>query len=108
LSARNVQRIVEFGAGWMPVAAGPNELAPGIRTLRDAFAAAGHDPDALRVSTAAPAVRNERGEVDLERTLAALPELAETGIGVASFALARFARRPEDIRPFLERLGRRG
>ena len=44
---------------------------------------------------------------DVERSLsAALPGLQEAGVTVASFALAAFAYRPEDVRPFLERLGK--
>ena len=56
--------------------------------------------------TVAP-VRGTDKRPDLERSLAAtLPALREAGASVASFALAAFAYRPEEVRPFLERLGK--
>jgi hypothetical protein len=77
------------------------ELRNGVATLRGAFRAAGRDPAALRVRANAPGA-------ELEKALAALPELADAGASVAGFALARFARTPDEVRPCLERLGREG
>lgn len=98
-SQRNIARIVELGAGWMPLGLEPDELAAQIARLRRAFAEAGRHPDELGVHAHPPGR-------DLESCLEALPALREMGVGVASFALARFARGPEEVRPFLERLGR--
>jgi probable F420-dependent oxidoreductase len=102
---RNVARIVELGSGWMPLGS-DEERAHGIARLREALAAAGRDPDSLGVRANAPAVTGPDGRPDLERSLAELPALAERGVSVAAFALARFARGPDELRPFLERLGR--
>lgn len=102
---RTAARIAELGVGWMPLAAG-DALARGIARLREAFAAAGRDPAELGVRATVPTVAGPDGRADLERTLSGLPELAEQGVSVAAFALARFARRREEVRPFLERLGR--
>ena len=41
----------------------------------------------------------------LSITLSGLPEAADSGVTIASLALAAFVRRPEDIRPFVERVG---
>jgi len=99
-SPRNAARIAELGAGWMPVSGGEAELGQGIAALREAFARAGRDPASLGVRAPVPA------EGDLSRCLAALPALAGLGVTVAAFPLARFARAPGEVRPFLERLGR--
>jgi probable F420-dependent oxidoreductase len=99
---RNVARVVEFGSGWMPLG-DASGLRRGIARLREAFRAAGRDPASLGVRANVPVAR---GDTDLDAALARLPELHESGVTVAAFALARFARRLEDVRPFLERLGR--
>lgn len=104
-TVRNVARIVELGSGWMPLG-GDEELRHGIARLREAFAAAGRDPAALGVRANAPVVQGAAGCADLDATLSRLPELGERGVTVAAFALARFARQPDEVRPFLERLGR--
>ena len=106
LTPGNVARLVEYGVGWMPLESNPDVLGKGIEQLREAFAAAGRDPETLQVRASAPLVRNGAGHVDLDATLEALPAFREVGVTLASFALARFARRPDQIRPFLERLGR--
>jgi alkanesulfonate monooxygenase SsuD/methylene tetrahydromethanopterin reductase-like flavin-dependent oxidoreductase (luciferase family) len=106
LGPRTIERIVELGTGWVPIGLCPKALRAGVRLLHDAFAEAGRDPARLEVRTAAPIVRTEAGHPDLDATLDRLPELGETGATVASFALAAFARTPEQVRPFLERLGR--
>ena len=110
LSERNIARIVELGAGWMPVGAQQDELVAGAAKLRAACRAAGRDPSTLGVrGTVTPIRVDDKRDKrpDVERSLsAALPGLQEAGVTVASFALAAFAYRPEDVRPFLERLGK--
>ena len=105
LSERNVARIVEFGAGWMPLLDSEKELWDGAARLREAFRAAGRDPASLGVR-ATPLVLDKDRRPDLERSLAELPRLAEQGATVASFALAAFARSREEIRPVLEAIAR--
>ncbi len=104
---RNAARIAELGVGWIPIG---SALAPevdrGIGALRDAFAAAGRPPSALRVRAAVPTVYREEGRIDLDATLDGLPALGERGITLGSFALGLYARRTEQVRPFLERVGR--
>lgn len=106
LGPRTVERIVELGTGWAPIGLSPKALRAGVRLLHDAFSEAGRDPAQLEVRAAAPIARTEAGHPDLDATVDRLPEFGETGVTVASFALAAFARTPEQIRPFLERLGR--
>jgi probable F420-dependent oxidoreductase len=106
LGPRTVERIVELGTGWVPIVDGPETLRDGIRVLRAAFQAAGRDPAQLEIRSAAPIARHRAGHPDLDATVDALSGFAETGVTVASFALAAFARTPEQVRPFLERLGK--
>lgn len=122
LNERNIARIVELGAGWMPVGARQDEVADGAKRLREACTAAGRDPATLGVRGAIAPLRGDSSSnepnrsnkssklgkrVDLERSLAeALPALSDAGVTHASLALAAFARRPEDVRPFLEELGK--
>jgi probable F420-dependent oxidoreductase len=105
LRPRNVRRIAELGAGWLPIGAGPRELAEGVGRLREALRAAGRDAEALRVRAAALPLRGRAGGIDLERTLGALDELRAAGATHAGFALDRFVGDASEIRPFLERLG---
>lgn len=104
LSEKNLVRIAELGAGWLPMTSDLEELRAGHAALRDAFANAGRDPAEARVRANAPLVRNAEGRVDLDATLDALPALAAVGVDVAGFALARFARSRAAIEPFFARL----
>jgi probable F420-dependent oxidoreductase len=107
LNPRNVARIVELGAGWMPVAARHEELVAGARLLREACQAAGRDPATLGVRGAVAPKRGADKRLDLARSLeVALPSLEEAGATTASLALAAFVRSADDIRPFLEELAK--
>jgi probable F420-dependent oxidoreductase len=95
---RNVKRILELEAGWMPLG-DEQQLKAGLATLRQALADAGRSPDSLRVR--ANVVIRPRDEIR-----PALDHLRELGVTTAAFALGAFARGEEEIRPFLERLAR--
>lgn len=69
LHARNVDRIVRLGDGWIPImGATLADVAAGVRTLRAAYAAAGRDPATLRV----------RGPADAG--LGTVPDLLAAGV----------------------------
>jgi probable F420-dependent oxidoreductase len=101
---RHAARIAELGTGWMPVGLGLDEIERGVEALRRAFAAAGRDPAELGVRANVPVARDARGWPDLDGTLAGLPRLRAAGVTVAAFALARFARRREELAPLFARL----
>lgn len=105
LGERNLARLVEYGAGWMPIGA-PDALADDVARLHEALRSAGRDPAAIAVRATPTPAAGPDGRPDLERTLAELPRLHERGASHASFALAAWARRPEDVPGVLERLGR--
>ena len=67
----------------------------------------GRDPATMGIRGTIAPLRSSDKRVDLERTLAeALPRMQASGVTHASLALAAFARRAEEVRPFLEALGK--
>ncbi|MEN8182604.1 MAG: TIGR03619 family F420-dependent LLM class oxidoreductase, partial [Myxococcota bacterium] len=105
-SGANPARIAELGHGWMPMSAEPAQVAAGVARIGQAFRNVGRDPAALAVRVSVPGARSASGGVDLDRTLAELPKLAQAGASHAGFPLARFVRGPEEVQGFLERLGK--
>ena len=108
LGPRNLARVVELGAGWMPMEGSPEAIRSGVARLREAFARAGRSYDGFGVRAHAPLVLGADRRPDLERSLAGLPALAEAGATAACFALGAFAASRAEVRPFLERLARAG
>ncbi|HEX6313133.1 MAG TPA: TIGR03619 family F420-dependent LLM class oxidoreductase, partial [Acidimicrobiia bacterium] len=74
------RRVAGLGAGWLPIGVTPHEeLAKGIALIRDACAAVGRDPATVGVRAGLAVATSDDGSVDLDRTLAAVPALAELG-----------------------------
>jgi probable F420-dependent oxidoreductase len=105
-SEAHLARMVEFGAGWLPMTTEPGALGSDVQRIRRALEDAGRDSAAFGVRVGVAGVAGDDGRIDLERTLATLPALAEAGATHAGFALGRFVREPDGLRPFLERLGK--
>lgn len=103
LTDGNLRRLVEFGAGWMPVAPDLDELKVGGERIGEALAAAGRPPDSVGIRGAVAPVRGDKGP-DMDLTLEQLEPLREAGATVASFALAAFVRRRDQIPAFFEKL----
>lgn len=102
LGPRNVERIVRFGHGWMPIVSDPAELARGVETLREAFDRAGRPQDELGVRGAPKPVIDASGRVDLEATLDGAGPLLEAGATQISLPVAAFVRRTEELPAFFE------
>jgi probable F420-dependent oxidoreductase len=79
LNPRVIARVARFGSGWIPW--GPDALDPtaGLAQLRDALEAAGRT-EPLQVAGTLPAVKDDRGGLDLDRTMDAVPALVDAGI----------------------------
>lgn len=105
LTRKNLARIAELGAGWMPMDSRPENLRLGIAKLRAAFDEAGRCFDGFRVRAHPEVVLRADKSVDLEATLAGSSALAELGVTDLSFGLPRFARSRDEIPSFFERLG---
>jgi probable F420-dependent oxidoreductase len=80
LHRRNVDRIVRLGDGWIPImGATLDDIRAGVRQLGDALAQAGRPPGALRVRAPVVLVRDTAGTVDLDATMASVPDLVAAG-----------------------------
>lgn len=90
-SGRNLLRIVDSDAGWLPVAGTPlDEVATGVEALSEA---AGGRPVPVRASP--PTL-----------DVATLADWAAAGVTVASFALPRYVDTPDEVEVFCARLVR--
>jgi probable F420-dependent oxidoreductase len=93
LNKRNLQRLVWFGAGWIPIMGETVEgIASGVETLRAEFAEEGRDPDDLLVQAPLRMVMGDDGRPDLARSMATAPELVAAGATDIAVTLRAFAR----------------
>ncbi|MER5181676.1 TIGR03619 family F420-dependent LLM class oxidoreductase [Streptomyces sp. NPDC002896] len=107
LTKRNLRRIRTLGNGWIPIMGESGDgVRKGIALLRKQFAGAGRDPETLRVRVPLRTRKDASGASSVEATLEQAAELAEYGVTEVSVVLAAFAKEPEDVGPFLERLGK--
>jgi probable F420-dependent oxidoreductase len=103
LHRRNLERLVQHGDAWIPImgetVAG---MADGVRTISDAWSAAGRDPARLQV-------RGTLGIVpgDIARSMESVPELLAAGATDVQAPLRAFAREPGDAPKVMEELVRR-
>lgn len=80
LNANVMRRIVRFGAGWIPWGEDAMNPAAGIARIREALEAAGRSPQAFQVTSYLPLATRDDGSIDLDRTMATVPPMAEAGI----------------------------
>jgi probable F420-dependent oxidoreductase len=102
---RQVRRVVNLGDGWMPYGGlrmSIDQKTDAIRTLREAFIAAGRDPATLDICDG---LRELDGSV--ARTLEQVPAMAEAGINVIRLHLRRFSRSPDEVLPLVAEVARR-
>lgn len=100
-----VRRVTELGDGWLPLAIPLDDVTATIEQMRTAWRAAGRDPASLRVRQNLAVQTDDDGRVDLDATVAPVPDLAARGITTVSVALGRFLRGRADVEPFLRELG---
>jgi probable F420-dependent oxidoreductase len=105
LGPKNLARIAELGAGWMPMDSRPEALRAGIAKLREAFRAAGRSFDGFGVRAHVDYVRRADKSLDLDATLASIPSRAEAGATSFSLALAQIVRSRGEIPKVFERIG---
>lgn len=80
INQRVLDRIVRFGAGWIPWGDDARDPRVGLATIREAMEAGGRGDDKLAVSGALPIVKNDDGSLDLGATMDGVPALVEGGI----------------------------
>lgn len=79
ITPRTVRRVVAYGSGWIPWGDHVADPGPGVAVLREALDAAGRAPGDLRVQGTLRVVRTGDA-VDLDATLAPVPELVAAGV----------------------------
>lgn len=105
LHARNVERIVRWGDGWIPIMTATRaDLADGAKRLADAFARAGRDPNVLKVRGSLEPRIGANGRPDLAATLAGAHALAAAGVTDVQLGLLAFVRKPEQQDAFFAEL----
>lgn len=100
-----VRRVAELGDGWLPLAIPLDEVTATIEQMRVAFRDRGRDPATLGVRQNLAVKTGDDRRVDLDATVAPVPDLAARGITAVSVALGRFLRSRADVEPFLRDLG---
>jgi probable F420-dependent oxidoreductase len=105
LTPRNLERIVRLGDGWIPImTATRDDLAAGVRRLREALAAAGRDAARLRVRGSLEPVRGADRRPHLARTLEGAHALAAAGATDVQLPLLAFVRSPDGLADFFAEL----
>ena len=79
VNKRVARRLVAFGSGSIPWGPAAADLRTGIPQMQEAVVAAGGDPTGLQIVGTIPMVKDDAGVIDLERTMAGAPALAEIG-----------------------------
>jgi len=103
---RNLPIIAELGDAWLPMETDPAKLVEPIRKVREAFKARGREPNELEVRAGIVPVRNAKGEVDIDATLATVPRYAEAGVTTLNFQPRFYARDLKDMAPAYEKIVR--
>ena len=108
LTDRTLDRMTRLGDGFIPIM---GRTLDGVREdgerIREAWSAAGRDPDLLEVAATLPLEKSADGGFDLGVTLDGLDALADAGVTLAQTNLAVFARSLGDAPAFFADLGRR-
>lgn len=108
LTPRTIDRIVRFGAGWIPIMGETVDgVVGGVATLREAFDGAGRDPGGLVVSAAMGLVKDDDGRPDLDATIEASADLAAAGATALNLPFQAFCADLDAAPAVLERAARR-
>lgn len=103
-SDRHLRRIAELGDGWIPMDQNLDTLAPNIAKLKAAVARAGRPADAVGVRIVPRMRKGADGTLDLEATLAQIPDYARAGATEVEVHPAAFCRSAADLKPFFRTL----
>lgn len=96
LHARNLARLAEYGAGWIPIMGETVEgIAAGVQRLRESFTAAGRDPSTLKVQAPLRMAMGDDKRPDLAQSMASVPDLVAAGASDVIVTLKAFARDAE-------------
>jgi probable F420-dependent oxidoreductase len=92
LHPRNVERIVRYGRGWIPIMGDSIDgIADGATRLREEFVASGREPSELQIQAPLRISRGDDGP-DLARSMESVPELVAAGATDIQVTLRAFCR----------------
>jgi probable F420-dependent oxidoreductase len=80
INPRVVSRLARFGSGWIPWGPYAQDLATSIPQMCDELSKVGRDPSGLQVVGHLPLVKNDAGDVDLDRTMEGVPAFVDAGV----------------------------
>jgi probable F420-dependent oxidoreductase len=92
VNERVLARIVRFGSGWIPWGPAARDVEESIPRVHEALAAAGRPVEGFQVAGRLRVAKAENGEVDLARTMEAVP--AQVAAGVTDFRV--YLRLPDE------------
>ena len=101
LTKRNMYRLTHLGDGWIPIMTETVDgMTEGIARIKQAWAEAGRNADALRVRGTLELVKGEGGRPDLKKTLEGAHDLGVRGATEVQLQMLAFARKPEQLTDF--------
>jgi len=103
-SERNIERIAEYGDGWIPMEQRPEKLAVHVAAMRRAFDARGRDPASLAVRAVPRMVFGANGLADFDKAASEIPALIEAGITTVELFPSAYCRGVHEFDAFCERL----
>jgi len=101
---RNIERIAEYGDGWIPMEQRAEELAKHITAMRAAFVKRKRDPAELAVRVVPRMVFGANGLADFATAAAGVPALLKAGATMLEFLPSMYCRGPEEFDAFCSKL----
>ena len=87
INQRVIARLSRFGSGWIPWGESAKDLNASIAAMRAGVSATGRDPSGIGVVGSLGLVRGDDGALDIDRTLAPVPEFVAAGVTDFRFSL---------------------
>lgn len=95
INQRMITRLARFGSGWIPWGESAKDLSSSIAQMREGVAATGRDPMSIGVVGSLALVRTESGDVDVARTMDAVPAAIAAGATDLRFSVPMTVERAE-------------
>tara|TARA_B100000749_G_scaffold201864_1_gene157447 strand:+ start:55 stop:450 length:396 start_codon:yes stop_codon:yes gene_type:complete len=102
VNRRTARRLAHFGTGWIPWGDDRADVTGGITRMRSLLAEMGLENDGFQVQGPVPVVQDSDGVLNLESTMAEIPDLVASGVTDCRLAL----RLPPEAEEATDLLGR--